>query len=660
MSHFRINPGTEGDTVYPSASLLSTTLHPYRHFGPIGSRSSPNITTFPIPQDSYALHSLSVQHLPPGPALQVQNLPATLSVQNLPPLPPSPNPGSSYLPSPISSVSEISLPVLAIQSRRTSVTFGDVELSSAPLLNKGYPRIFPGTPDSVRRYEQKVVALNEATQFTIPSLTESVLPVEPPPGWTVCMHPEGAQYFFHEEKRVFTDANLYDETLLEFMNTNVYNIHDFLRANGIQLKPHVDLVVDEYLYSDKTRGCQYYFVNHQDRSVFWVDHVRSDEILTTPGVNINGITTASHIRHVLEYQYWFHCELFPKSWKVTHDVVDELRDILLHALGDLLTSKTSTVSSSWKIEELKHMISLTDGVRGSVDRNMHNKFSGTNCLVARLMHIQICARVIHFYGQPNARLNVDQSVYAPDQKRTLLIRLLSPIIFYAPAVHLRKLRIIYGDGLIRHRTWSEFIEKLTGEWKSFTLDAHVLLNANMAFLAIQSVDQGGNATPNRSRAQISSYISILASIGSVIIGLLLVKQYRDREHNPVSKTTVGGLETLAILYSLPYAMLIWSMVSFLAAFSFMCFENSSFNTRALVGVLLAAVGTLIFWCIFTAWESREISISPEWLRGFLCWGKSANEAEDQGVAESNIWKIEWVWRSIARGRRSYNQEASAV
>jgi hypothetical protein len=99
----------------------------------------------------------------------------------------------------------------------------------------------------------------------------------------------------------------------------------------------------------------------------------------------------------------------------------------------------------------------------------------------------------------------------------------------------------------------------TFSWCSVSIfpQATVVLNANVAFLAIQSVDNNGAQNLNRSPAQISSYLSTLTSIGSIIIGLLLVKQNRAkfisrRKHESL------GLETLAILYSLPYAMLIWS------------------------------------------------------------------------------------------------------
>lgn len=111
----------------------------------------------------------------------------------------------------------------------------------------------------------------------------------------------------------------------------------------------------------------------------------------------------------------------------------------------------------------------------------------------------------------------------------------------------------------------------------------MLLNANVAFLAIPSVDNG---TDQLSAAQISSNISIVTSVGSILLGLLLIRQHRVKSKDtPIEAVSLSaschptqllltvcgyqfwflsarkhptlGLETLAIIYSLPYALLMW-------------------------------------------------------------------------------------------------------
>ncbi len=110
-------------------------------------------------------------------------------------------------------------------------------------------------------------------------------------------------------------------------------------------------------------------------------------------------------------------------------------------------------------------------------------------------------------------------------------------------MHLRGLEKIFIDGVIAVVPWGTFIGKLQNEWQEFVLyvrgslsnvhgggsltcrsrQATVLLNANVAFLAIPSVDNGPNDV---TAAQISSYLSIVTSIGSILLGLLLIRQHR--------------------------------------------------------------------------------------------------------------------------------------
>ena len=91
--------------------------------------------------------------------------------------------------------------------------------------------------------------------------------------------------------------------------------------------------------------------------------------------------------------------------------------------------------------------------------------------------------------------------------------------------------------------WEASLQKLNDEWQECTLyvsgavqlrqahphqyilQATVMLNANVAFLGIQTNDVSGSA------AQISSYCSVSTSIGSIILGLLLVRQNQTKSRD---------------------------------------------------------------------------------------------------------------------------------
>lgn len=53
-----------------------------------------------------------------------------------------------------------------------------------------------------------------------------------------------------------------------------------------------------------------------------------------------------------------------------------------------------------------------------------------------------------------------------------------------------------------------------------------MLTSNVGYLAIQSVDLNDGAA--RSPGQIASYLSVVANIGSIILGLLLMRQNRTK------------------------------------------------------------------------------------------------------------------------------------
>lgn len=120
--------------------------------------------------------------------------------------------------------------------------------------------------------------------------------------------------------------------------------------------------------------------------------------------------------------------------------------------------------------------------------------------------------------------------------------MLSPVLFAAPLQHLMALEKIWVDEVMHEPTWKILINKFNKQWEEFILfvslvhiwnkqspsmiQATVMLNANVAFLAIQSIDDVD--PPTRRPAQIMSYLSAIASLGSIIIGLLLIKMNRVR------------------------------------------------------------------------------------------------------------------------------------
>jgi hypothetical protein len=79
-------------------------------------------------------------------------------------------------------------------------------------------------------------------------------------------------------------------------------------------------------------------------------------------------------------------------------------------------------------------------------------------------------RFLHFHGQRHARLERDKTVYdEPRRERSILISLLSPLLFLAPEVHLREMEKLWTDGVIIKTVWKHFMTKLSEEWKDLIL-----------------------------------------------------------------------------------------------------------------------------------------------------------------------------------------------
>jgi len=182
---------------------------------------------------------------------------------------------------------------------------------------------------------------------------------------------------------------------------------------------------------------------------------------------------------------------------------------------------------------------------------------------------------------------------------------------------------LWTDEVIIETVWKNFMIKLLDEWGELILWSTVMLTANVGFLAIPGVvisNLNGNITSASvvniftSPSQIASCMSVEASVGSIVIGLLLVRHNRTKQkEDPAGASTylyknshqIFGLEPMAIIFSLPWALLMWAMVTFSIALLLFCFSISNPSTRIFITVTSVMVSVLIGWCIHSSWESCD-------------------------------------------------------
>ncbi|KAG2357344.1 hypothetical protein BDR07DRAFT_1420728 [Suillus spraguei] len=410
-----------------------------------------------------------------------------------------------------------------------------------------------------------------------------------PPGWTTLVHPQGSRYFVNAERvrhpRISLNANILSYIYGKQRTFTQMNICDE------EIYSDIKYFMDYLMRSIRDEMvCCYYFANHRDRCLFWLDEYSPEDILS----ECNGVENLSHIRLAIQAQYWKHCDYFPYLCPITQDLIDEVKDMLMYAKCDHLTSRHST--APFDVIEIRDYISIIDRIKVHSPANQSMQRCHAAIVIGR-------NHFINSHGENCVRLAFEQTVhpYAP----SLLIVAIAPFLFLDPVALVRELHTIFVDNTPSSERWNTFNLNLNGQLQDSTLLATVLLNANVGFLAINSVDVGG-----RSPVQVASYMSLVSSLGSMILGLLLVSHNRTMgQLGTVLQTEVflsglgekeRRLERLAIIYSLPKTLLMWGMVFFFAAFSVHWWSPGDQTTRAVVGCVIIVAFVMILYGIIRA------------------------------------------------------------
>ncbi|KAI9459417.1 hypothetical protein BJY52DRAFT_1265560 [Lactarius psammicola] len=472
--------------------------------------------------------------------------------------------------------------------------------------------------DQVSRYVNKSDILPVISKYRL-GPTEVDLPqysyAKRPKGWIPATHPGGALYFYNPERRIFTDVYMYDTDLSAEIHAFAAHLDGerarLLHPNRFP-QTHYDLVLDIIKTEDDETTWAYYYVDHSTKTLFWLHPYECEESLLG---EVRGVQEASHVKLRLESLYWVHWSLYPTGpdWReFPENALNELLGALVSSGIDSLTSKVST--SPYTAAEMESMRNFIKEAESLGKGNPH--------VITSVAHW----RFLHFHGQKSSRQDRYKSIYkGSSRKRTILVRILSPVLFFFPDVHLRELEKVWTDKIIVEALWKEFMQKLVSEWTEFVLYSTVMLAANVAFLAIPGVivapqyPTPPDAWIKPSPAQIASSISLVFSIGSIITGLLLIRRNRTMmTKSPESawyylhgmNWRVVGLEPLAIVFSLTYALLMWSAWGFFIALLIFSFQNTSMRIWIPVGTAAGVITILIIWCVGNTWDPEEQEEEP--------------------------------------------------
>ncbi|TFY63074.1 hypothetical protein EVJ58_g3457 [Rhodofomes roseus] len=451
-----------------------------------------------------------------------------------------------------------------------------------------------------------------------------------PVGWEVHTHPEGTRYFFSRARRMYTEAWIYDPLILKEIEDFAHRLCEEIQKNGFALPSDAELVLDLEVIPDHA-PVRTDLVT--ERILFWLHPI---DILEEKDVDrVRYIQSDSHIKHLIESYYWYrtkpycsdrkHIESFPAGHTISEDLRKEALSTLVHANVDQVTSASSTVSM--KPDDMLNFDRNGQNIARSVNGTFRAIWQltygvelGSNdhvvCVIGRLMYLFVHNRYHFSFGQNVAKLDRFKSIFDDNANGgpSKLFSFLSLVLFNAPNVHLETLERAWTDESINELFWTKCIARLQKDWEEA---ATVLLNANISFLTINDVDTGPGP---RSSAQLASYVSTIASIAAIVIGMLVIRQHRVKPKETATDVVTYltsrkhpqlGLEVLALVHSLPYALLMWAVVSFMLAFAFENFRVLDIPTIAVATTSWALAAILLVLCLHTIWEGGGFSLRKE-------------------------------------------------
>ncbi|EIW87350.1 hypothetical protein CONPUDRAFT_161915 [Coniophora puteana RWD-64-598 SS2] len=375
-----------------------------------------------------------------------------------------------------------------------------------------------------------------------------------------------------------------------------------------------ELVVERLHLNNEKPKYGYYYVCPQSRTLFWLDEYKMSNELT----DLKGVKSEEHKKYAVEVEYWTHCELFPHEKRVHQHLFDELRSLTLHAITELLTARTPL--SPFSLDELMSICQVLEYVRvDDREGKAGLRCQYSMCILSRYLRMFAESKFVNFHGQKGARLRVNQSIYCKGGQRSYLFHVANILMLGAPDVHMKSLKNIWVDDMLNQVPWKQFVTTLNREWQDYTLYSTIILTANVAFLALPDVTLQGQPS-TQTVAQMISFVSTVTSLGSLILSLIMVRQNRIKGHEKVEEArefmenmanSVLGVDMVAIMYSLPFGFLMWSVISFVIAFAFVAFNGAGTATRILVGVILGLTGNMVLWVVYVSIGSSLSSKSEE-------------------------------------------------
>ncbi|KAF8814750.1 hypothetical protein BYT27DRAFT_6959207 [Phlegmacium glaucopus] len=368
-------------------------------------------------------------------------------------------------------------------------------------------------------------------------------PTYMPPQWSAYIHPEGKAYFCrHFGLHIVTEAYMYDPSIAEKVCAWATEVERQAEIQGLELDGNVEL----FLEIDDD-DCSYYLIDRATETLFWLTEY------TTGELGLKSVVSDSHLKLLLEAQYWSHIENFCMHFGgLPPKAIDDLILVFLHALADNLTSNLSTFP--YTTAQCEKFLEL---LKFSRDR-IHE--GHVVAYVGRIWSIILYNRYETHYGEEQSRLSRDCAILVDKSKEVQWTRpLLSLLSLQTSDRYLTALDALYVDQYVYGHAWTTFMGTCLKTWRQDCCTSVILLLLHIVCLF----------------QHVSSYLAYASSImasTSLLTGILLLHRHEgmDNAEAHQAQTYLNGVRSdrfkfqgVALAYSLPR---VFSLVGFVALF----------------------------------------------------------------------------------------------
>ncbi|KAF7355205.1 hypothetical protein MSAN_01436300 [Mycena sanguinolenta] len=379
-----------------------------------------------------------------------------------------------------------------------------------------------------------------------------------PEGWALHAHPQGWVYFTNPTLRIVTDQDVRLPEICEMLD----KVTQFCLNNADGIELHLQVAKElSGAAEGHGAGALSLAINH----LHCVASYDLEEVTTRFDSLQTDLRTLNRRRRLYWNFLWNH----PSHAPLPSTALDQARDALIWYITDNLISGQRSVVPFSKAE----CDDLGKVLKELADSCYDNSPART-VFVAWFLR-EVCSfRDSQNYGsrtlkqsdvlRRELKSSLSPSVSRPPPFLLPLINVVIRVLFFGiPLIylsHVRKSSEYRGRLANIQQNWENYIEQLVREYAHVLLISTVLLSATVGLLSVSDILQP---------AKTAAIVSALASLGSIIVGVVAIWRHQASTRTTDSFTYMYnaqhnylGYHGHAMILSLPPVLLVWAVVAF--------------------------------------------------------------------------------------------------